>query len=165
MLLVYKLAYTNWCKKLENWLKPWHMGTHLRVLSKSYPKNIYITGFRFFFYIFALNKSSLSSLRVNQGCPRSKCLSPGSLPISYVCAVTQNLDSCWKVTFPTCHSLGRIRSVTFYTPESGLRHCHWPLAVSHHCSGWNPSWGMWESFQWLGGEPVKFAGHSHFLHI
>ena len=32
----------------------------------------------------------------------------------------------------------------------GLRHCHWLLAVSHHCLGSNPGWGMWESCQWPG---------------
>ena len=30
---------TNWWKKPENWLKLWHMVTHLRVLSDSYPVN------------------------------------------------------------------------------------------------------------------------------
>ena len=31
MLLVAKLTNTKWCKKSpEKWLKPWHMGTHLR---------------------------------------------------------------------------------------------------------------------------------------
>ena len=29
-------------------LKPWHTGTHLRVLSKSYPMNANMTGFRWF---------------------------------------------------------------------------------------------------------------------
>ena len=32
MLLVANLAITKKCKKTEKWLKPWHMGTHLRVL-------------------------------------------------------------------------------------------------------------------------------------
>ena len=32
----------------------------------------------------------------------------------------------------------------------GLRHCHWLLAVSHHCLGSNPGRGMRESCQWLG---------------
>ena len=27
-------------KTTEKWLKPWNMGTHLRVLSESYPMNI-----------------------------------------------------------------------------------------------------------------------------
>ena len=34
MLLVANLANTKWCKKPEKWLRPWHMGTHLRVLSE-----------------------------------------------------------------------------------------------------------------------------------
>ena len=29
-------------------LKPWHMGTHLRVLSESYPMNFNMAGFRWF---------------------------------------------------------------------------------------------------------------------
>ena len=32
MLLVANSTKTKWCKKPEKWLKPWHMGTHLRVL-------------------------------------------------------------------------------------------------------------------------------------
>ena len=46
MLLVANLVKTKGCKKLEKWLKPWHMGTYLRVLSKSYPINTNMTGFR-----------------------------------------------------------------------------------------------------------------------
>ena len=34
MLLVANLAYTKWCKKTEKWLKPWHMGIHLRELQE-----------------------------------------------------------------------------------------------------------------------------------
>ena len=37
MLLVDNMANTKSCKNPEKRLKPWHMGTHLRVLSKSYP--------------------------------------------------------------------------------------------------------------------------------
>ena len=41
------LANTRWCKKkLKKWLKPWHMGTHPRVLSEGYPMNTNMTGFR-----------------------------------------------------------------------------------------------------------------------
>ena len=39
MLLVDHLTNTKWCKKPEKWLKPWYMGTHLRVLSESYLMN------------------------------------------------------------------------------------------------------------------------------
>ena len=39
MLLVANLANTKWCKKPEEWLKTWHMGTHLRGLSESYHMN------------------------------------------------------------------------------------------------------------------------------
>ena len=40
----YKMIQKTW-KKL---LKPWQMGTHLRVLSESYPMNTNMTGFRWF---------------------------------------------------------------------------------------------------------------------
>ena len=53
MRLFANLAITKWCKKTENWLKPWHMVPHLRVLSKSYPLNTNVTGFRWFKKIFA----------------------------------------------------------------------------------------------------------------
>ena len=39
MLLVANIANTKWCKKPANWLKPWHVGTHLRVLSETYLMN------------------------------------------------------------------------------------------------------------------------------
>ena len=45
MLLMAILANTKWCKKPEKWPKPWHIGTHLRVLSKRYLMNIDMTGF------------------------------------------------------------------------------------------------------------------------
>ena len=32
-------ANTKWSKKPEKLLKPWHMGTHLILLSESYPMN------------------------------------------------------------------------------------------------------------------------------
>ena len=34
-LLVANLVNTRWCRKRWKWLKPWHMGAHLIVLSKS----------------------------------------------------------------------------------------------------------------------------------
>ena len=40
-------------KKSERCLKPWNMGTHLRILSESYPMNTNITGFKWFSRIFA----------------------------------------------------------------------------------------------------------------
>ena len=68
MLLVTNLTNTNRCKKPEKWLKPWHMGTHLRVLSESYPMNTNMTWFRCFSKTFAslcFGWSSLSIGRVN----------------------------------------------------------------------------------------------------
>ena len=53
MPLVSNLANTKWCKQIEKWLKPWHMGTYLRVLSESCPMNTNMTGFRWFSKIFA----------------------------------------------------------------------------------------------------------------
>ena len=43
----------NDIKKTEKLLKPWHMGTHLRVLSQSYLMNNNMTGFRWFSKIVA----------------------------------------------------------------------------------------------------------------
>ena len=46
MLLVANLANTKWLEKPGNWLSPRHMGTHLRVLSESFPMNINMTVFK-----------------------------------------------------------------------------------------------------------------------
>ena len=46
MLLVANLVNTKLCKKLEKSLKPWYMGTHLRVLSERFPMNTNMAGFR-----------------------------------------------------------------------------------------------------------------------
>ena len=48
MLLLANLANTKWCKKPEKWLKPWYMGTHLKVCDESYPINTNMAGFRWF---------------------------------------------------------------------------------------------------------------------
>ena len=47
MLLVACLANQNDTKNLR-YDKPWHMGTHLRVLGESFPMNTNMTGFRWF---------------------------------------------------------------------------------------------------------------------
>ena len=44
MLLVANLVNTKWCKKPEKRLKPWQLGTHLKVLIE----NTNMTGFRCF---------------------------------------------------------------------------------------------------------------------
>ena len=57
----------NGAKNLEKRMKPWHMGTHLRVLTESYPMNTNMTRFRRFAKIFVslrLDKGSLSIGRV-----------------------------------------------------------------------------------------------------
>ena len=40
-------------KPPEKWIKPWHMGTQLRVLSESYSMNTEMAGFKWFLKIFA----------------------------------------------------------------------------------------------------------------
>ena len=55
-----------WKKQKNDW-KLWEIGTHLRVLSESYPMNTKMTGFRGFqksLHPYALDKSSLSIERV-----------------------------------------------------------------------------------------------------
>ena len=52
MLLVANFCITKWCKQAGKWLKPWQIGTHLRVLSESFPMNTNMTGFRLFSKIF-----------------------------------------------------------------------------------------------------------------
>ena len=56
LLLMNDFANTkieNDAKNLKKYLKPWHMGTHLRALRESYPMNTNMTGFRCFSKIFA----------------------------------------------------------------------------------------------------------------
>ena len=53
MLLLANLANTKWCKIPWKWLKPWQMGTNLRVLSESYPMDTNMTVFRWFSELFA----------------------------------------------------------------------------------------------------------------
>ena len=58
-------------KAPEIWLKSWHMGTHLRVLSESFPMNTNTTGFSWFSKILrptALDEGSLNNGRVEMGC-------------------------------------------------------------------------------------------------
>ena len=43
MLVVANFANTKLCKKPQKCLKPWHMGTHLRVLGKSHLMNTKVT--------------------------------------------------------------------------------------------------------------------------
>ena len=47
-LLLANLANTKGFKNPETSLKPWHMGTHLRVLSESYLMSTNMTAFRWF---------------------------------------------------------------------------------------------------------------------
>ena len=54
-------------KKNEKWLKPWHMGTHLRILGESYLMNTNVKRFRWFkksLHPCALDVSSLNIGRV-----------------------------------------------------------------------------------------------------
>ena len=54
VLLVAKLVNMKWWQKAGEWLKPWHMATHLRVLSQSYPMNTNMTCFGWFSKFLAL---------------------------------------------------------------------------------------------------------------
>ena len=67
MLLVANLAKTKRCKKTWKMTqKPWHMGTHLRVLSESYLMNTNMTGldgFQRSLHPCALDEISLSIIR------------------------------------------------------------------------------------------------------
>ena len=49
MLLVTNLANTKLCIKPDKCLKPWQMGTHLKVLSEGYLMNTNKTGFGCFY--------------------------------------------------------------------------------------------------------------------
>ena len=63
------LPIQNNAKNAEKWLKPWPMGTHLKVLSERHLMNTNKTGFRLFTKIFAslfLNESSHGIGRVNK---------------------------------------------------------------------------------------------------
>ena len=53
MLPVTNLANAKRCEKPGKLLKPWQMGTHLRVLGESFPMNTNMTGLRWFSEIFA----------------------------------------------------------------------------------------------------------------
>ena len=58
-------AKTKWCKKAEKWLKHWHIGTQLRVLSESFLMSTNMTGFGWkSLHPRALDESSVSFGRV-----------------------------------------------------------------------------------------------------
>ena len=68
-LLVANFAITKLCKNPEKRLKPWQMGTHLKVLSEGYPMNTNKTGFRCFseyLWVFVLKKLDVSSLSIGR---------------------------------------------------------------------------------------------------
>ena len=66
MLLVANLANTKSGKKPGKLLKPWHMGTHLRVLSESYLMNNNMARFLKVFASLCFRWSSLSMGRVKK---------------------------------------------------------------------------------------------------
>ena len=75
-MFIKRMSYTKWCKKPEIWLKPKHMGTHLIVLSESYPMNTNIIGFRWFpksLLPCTLGESSPALERWRE-CPITSCL-------------------------------------------------------------------------------------------
>ena len=80
------LPIQNHAKKLKKkWLKPWHMGTQLTVLSVSFPMNTNMTGldgFQNSWFHCALDESSLSSGRVKlRGCDKPVLNSGGQQTI------------------------------------------------------------------------------------
>ena len=54
------LTNTELCRKPEKCLKPWHMGTHRRVLRESYPMHTNMTGFRWFCILVLWTKVALA---------------------------------------------------------------------------------------------------------
>ena len=58
----------------------------------------------------------------------------------------------------TCGGTHAQKTVGLSWWPCGLRRCHWLLAVSHHCSGSNPTWCMWESDRWLRFPPAVTTG-------
>ena len=66
MLLLANFVNTKWCRKPEKLLKPWKMGTHLRVLlDKSFPMNTNMTGQGLNGFQETLDESSHNIGRVN----------------------------------------------------------------------------------------------------
>ena len=51
--IIFPLTLILLVAKTWKWLKPWHMGTYLRVLNESYPMNTNVTGLRWLSKIFA----------------------------------------------------------------------------------------------------------------
>ena len=67
MLQVANLADTKSCKKPEKWPKLLQMGTHLRVLSESYPMSTNMTGFEYFFEFLKKNCVLVLWMKVASG--------------------------------------------------------------------------------------------------
>ena len=63
------LHLTKWCKKTEKWLKPCYMGTHMRILSQSYPiknqNDMVLDVFQRSLHPCTSDESSLNISRVN----------------------------------------------------------------------------------------------------
>ena len=71
LLLVANLVNTKWCNKPEKWLKPWHMGTHLRVRAIQWiPTWQGLNAFQKSLHPCPLEESSLSIERVKRGSQR-----------------------------------------------------------------------------------------------
>ena len=90
-------------KNPEKWLKLWHMGTHLRVLSKSYPMNTNMTGledFQQFLHPYAFDESSLSIWRVNswESCSFDDADPPAKI-LSHSCPCLMLLNKSYHVVY------------------------------------------------------------------
>ena len=108
MILWANLPYTKSCKKTEKWLKPWHMGTHLIVLSLSYQMNTNVPGLRCFSKFLSpcvLDESSFSIGRANKG--KGALLSASwqnkKRFHTHVFSTLRAHATSWKDPFPRCY--------------------------------------------------------------
>ena len=127
MLLVANLANRKWYNKSEKWLKLWHMGTYLRVLSESFPMNTNMTGFKWLTKkSCALDEDCLSIGRVNQltpsnfELPRQLLEALGFNPSNAARLLSSKPQGCkdlWKPSKP-CHVGIHWRAPTEYSQMS-----------------------------------------------
>ena len=132
------LAYTKWCKKSEKWLRPCHMGTHLRVINSArIPTWQGLDDFQKSLRPCTLDESSLSN------------------GLSHL--VFRSRHMVWQKNYrhswmqedfldKTCLEMVAISGPALMAEWSKALPLYWLLAVSHHCPGSNLVRCMWESF-------------------
>ena len=91
-------------KKPKKLLKPWQMGTHMRVLSESYPMNTNMTGFRWFSKILVIwtkvaSASEGISVKDTHHLLTSNPFMPGATKISLLFFVISNRKACNLIGF------------------------------------------------------------------